>query len=602
MSFRGETSNNEGQAESSLMLRAMQQQFERMDVMFNEIRDRMDRQDAVLAGWGKGRPQGGPYVRRQARRAPVDYADMPPLEDADDEQSAVVGELLVARRVLNVQVKEEESRQRENLFHTRCFVNNKVCSVIIDGGSCTNVASTYLVEKLALTTLKHPHPYRLQWLNECGEIKVTRQVLVALSIGKYEDEVLCDVVPMHACHLLLGRPWQYDKRAKHDGFTNRYSFTHKGQPIILVPLTPKQVREGQLMLQSSNEKKKEKEMKAEIEKKEREKNIDQREKESEGISAIVRAREEKFNYIAKKSEIKRALFSHQPLIVLMYKEALLCTNDLVGALPSVIISLLQEFEDVLPKEVPYGLPPIRGIEHQIDFISGVSIPNRPPYRSNPEETKELQRQVGELLEKGYVRESMSPCAVPVLLVPKKDGTWRMCVDCRAINNITVKYRHPIPRLDDMLDELHGSCVFTKIDLKSGYHQIRMKEGDEWKTAFKTKYGLYEWLVMPFDLTNAPSTFMRLMNHVLRAFIGRFVVVYFDNILIYSKNLEEHVMHLKSILEILRKEKLFANLKKCTFCTDKLVFLVLLLVREELRWTRKRLRQSKSGQRLQQSAK
>jgi hypothetical protein len=267
MSSRGETSNKKGQAESSLMLQAMQQQFEHMDVMFNEIQDRMDRQDAVIATWRKGHPQGGPYVRRQARRAPVDDADMPPLEDANDEQSAVVGDLLVARQVLNVQVKEEESRQRENLFHTRCFVNNRVYSVIIDGGSCTNVASTYLVEKLALTTLKHPHPYRLQWLNECGEIKVTRQVLVALSIGKYEDEVLCDVVPMHACHLLLGRPWQYDKRAKHDGFTHKYSFTHKGQPIILVPLTPKQVREDQLKLQSSNEKKKEKEMKAEIEKK-----------------------------------------------------------------------------------------------------------------------------------------------------------------------------------------------------------------------------------------------------------------------------------------------------------------------------------------------
>ncbi|KAL4318208.1 hypothetical protein GQ457_18G000260 [Hibiscus cannabinus] len=168
----------------------------------------------------------------------------------DDIKFTTNGEILVVKRSLNMQPSQDD-QQRENIFHTRFRVNDKVCIVIIDTGSCTNIASTLMVEKLGLTTTEHPNPYNLQWLNNGDEIKVTKQVVVSFSIGKYKDEVTCDVCSMDACHLLLGRPWQYDKRVLHDCFTNRYSFDHEGKNVILAPMSPREVYEDQIHLKAS---------------------------------------------------------------------------------------------------------------------------------------------------------------------------------------------------------------------------------------------------------------------------------------------------------------------------------------------------------------
>ena len=480
------------------------------------------------------------------------------------------GDSLICKRTLHAKQMLCDDNQRENLFHTRCLVKGKVCNVIIDGGSCCNIASTELVDKLGLRPFYHPRPYKLHWMNECGELKVKTQVKVTITLGHYEDTIVCDVVPMQACHILLGRPWQYDRRVSHDGFSNRYTFLYKGKNVILKPMTPLQIAEAfdKQRVQNASEKGKEKMQEGE----EEDKSVTRPKPCPSPSSNQPMQSTPASVLLASKEELQSSYLPLDTTLMLLTKREILLSEESKPTLPPTIQVLLEEFKTMFPDEIPHGLPPLRGIEHQIDLIPGATIPNRPAYRMSPQESQEIQKQVQELLDKGYIRESLSPCAVPVLLVPKKDNTWRMCVDCRAVNNITIKYRHPIPRLDDMLDELFGATLFSKIDLRSGYHQIRMKEGDEWKTAFKTKFGLYEWLVMPFGLTNAPSTFMRLMNYVLRDFIGRFVVVYFDDILIYSKSLQEHEGHLREVLSILRFEHLFANLKKCDFCTHQVNFL------------------------------
>ncbi|XP_073260712.1 uncharacterized protein [Populus alba] len=308
-------------------------------------------------------------------------------------RSLVVQKLLLAP-------KQIEQSQRHNIFRTRCTVNKKVCDVIIDSGSNENIISKSMVTKLGLKTEKHPSPYKIGWIRQGAEARVTEICHIQFSIGQnYIDNITCDVVEMDACHIILGRPWQFDVDVIYKGRDNVYIFMSKGQKVVLGPI------------------------------------------------------KEEFSVVKLKAKGKSVL--------------------LVDG--ENFIDEAKKTEELLAVVIEGGI--------------GASLPNRPHYRMSPKESQILQEQVEELIRKELVQESMSPCAVPALLVPKNDGSWRMCIDSRAINKITIKYQFPIPRLEDMLD---------------------MLPGDEWKTAFKTREGLYEWLVMPFGLSNAPSTFMRLM--------------------------------------------------------------------------------------------
>ena len=222
--------------------------------------------------------------------------------------------------------------------------------------------------------------------------------------------------------------------------------------------------------------------------------------------------------------------------------------------------------------LPSKLPPRRDVDHHIDLEPGGAQPYQGIYRMSPLELGELRKQLDDLLEKGFIKPSKSPFGAPILFVHKKDGGLRMCIDYRALNKITVKNRYPIPRIDDLLDQLNGAKVFSKLDLASGYWQVRIAEGDTHKTAFRSRYGHFEFLVLPFGLTNAPSTFMTLMNQVLRPFLDKFVVVYLDDILIYSKSPEEHAQHVEAVLSALERHHLYAKASKCQFGMAELDFL------------------------------
>ena len=247
-------------------------------------------------------------------------------------------------------------------------------------------------------------------------------------------------------------------------------------------------------------------------------------------------------------------------------------NPMRDPMPAEVKKELDEFKDVMPSELPKKLPPRREEDHKIELESGAKPLTMGPYRMAPLELEELRRQLKELLDAIFIQPSKAPYGAPVLFQKKHDGSLRMCIDYRAINKVTIKNKYPIPLIAHLFDQLGRARYFTKLDLRSGYYQVRIAEGDEPKTTCVTRYGSYEFLVMPFGLTNAPATLCTLMNKIFHPFLDKFVVVYLDDIVIYSNTLEEHIDHIKKVFRLLRLNELYVKKEKCSFALGEVGFL------------------------------
>jgi hypothetical protein len=433
------------------------------------------------------------------------------------------------------------TRTQQETLELASRIGRKSWRLLIDSGSTGNYISTQVCTAHRLRVVEDPTPDQLTMAD--GTKKQTEgKVQVLIKCGGYQGIVKAKVFPGLQKPMILGIPWLM-KENPHINWTTGAVVVKKDGEWIQLPLAQ---RKGSTANASV----------AMVSAKQMSNMLRRKEVTRAFVGYVRKAEEEKTE-----SETEVAL-SDLNSTQLQRKD-----------LPESVKAVLKEFEDVFPTDLPIGKPPVRkGHEFKIELEDDVPPVHRPLYKLSPLELQEARKQIEYLLEHEFIRPSDSPYGAPVLFAPKKDGGLRFCIDYRWLNKKTVRNQYPLPLPEEMFDRLGGAKVFSKIDLKSGYWQIPVREGDIQKTAFKTRWGLYEYFVMPFGVTNAPAQFMYMMNDLLGDFLDRFVLVFLDDILIYSANLEEHAEHIRSVLLKLREHKLYAKASKCEFVKDSIEFL------------------------------
>jgi hypothetical protein len=426
-------------------------------------------------------------------------------------------------------------------------INGHDARILIDSGAtCDFVRDDFVKENNLLSSINNIQQRRVKLAD--GSMCMTSSMLsdVSLKVGSYSDIINLCTLPIHDYDCILGMSWLQKNNPRIDWIKRDVIVNNLNLSVDSLCSADTNTDKSSINKQQSS----------------------------------YSLRHESLNSCLLSAKQFRKQFKNLSEMQIIYIDQC-AAMELVNSISQptkankatqLVSNLLLKYNDVFPSDLPVGLPPQRDIDHRIEIVPGSSPPSSATYRMSPPELDELKRQLIDLIEHGFIRPSKSPYGAPVLFVKKKDGSMRMCVDYRALNKITIKNKYPLPRVDELFDRLRGAQYFSKIDLRSGYHQVKIADEDVHKTAFRTRYGHYEFLVLPFGLTNAPATFMHMMQLLFKDQLDDFVIVFLDDILIFSKNYADHVKHVEKVLSILKENKLYAKESKCEFFKERVSFL------------------------------